>query len=225
MSEKVCPICLNTNVEVVAQNLSNCKTCDHYWQTDLTTKVVYDENYAKKYDAMPHARMSKLRADYVEKSFDSSHIDSVLDVGHANGSFVKEMILREYKSFGTDLHGIDFGVPEVELNGPETFDLVTFFDSLEHFEDVREPLHKSKKYVLISLPNTPPKLELFKDSWKHYRPGEHLHYFNLKSLSLLMTEFGFHLTGYSYFEDQIREPSTFSNFSCPNILSATYEKK
>jgi hypothetical protein len=209
----------------VAKNLSHCGDCTHYWQTDLTAVVAYDEHYAKKYDNMPYQQMSQLRADFVEKSFAVDQIGSVLDVGHANGAFVKEMISRKYNAFGTDLHGIDFGVPEVELMGSETFDLVTFFDSLEHFENVRQPLQKSDRFVLVSVPNTPPKLEKFTDSWRHYREGEHLHYFSLQSLSQLMIEFNFELTGYSYIEDQIRKGTEFNGFSCPNILTATYEKK
>ena len=224
MADKSCPICRQEATELVAHNLSHCSQCGHYWQSDLKAVVSYDENYAKKYDDMPHFEMSRLRADFVEKSFPVGKIHKVLDVGHANGAFVKEMIARSYDAFGTDLHGIDFGVPEVDLMGPETFDLVTFFDSLEHFENVRQPLHKSNRFVLVSVPNTPPNLEKFIDSWRHFRPGEHLHYFNLRSLTLLMKEFGFELTGYSFVEDQIRKGVKFNGFECPNILSATYEK-
>jgi SAM-dependent methyltransferase len=225
MIEMSCPICRGTKTEVVAKNLSFCDHCGHYWQSDLTAVVEYDENYAKKYDNMPHFQMSQVRADFIEKSFPTDQIRKVLDVGHANGAFVKEMISREYDAFGTDLHGIDFGVPEVNLMGPETFDLVTFFDSLEHFENVRQPLHKSNKFILVSVPNTPPRLEKYIESWRHYRPGEHLHYFNLRSLSYLMIEFGFELTGYSFIEDLVRKGTEFNGFKCPNILSATYEKK
>jgi hypothetical protein len=220
-----CPICKKENVLNVKKNLTNCLDCKHYWQSDLKAVVKYDENYAKKYDNMPYKEMSNLRADFVEHVFASRDIETVLDVGHANGAFVKEMISRGYKAFGTDLHGIDFGVPEVELMGEETFDLVTFFDSLEHFENVRQPLHKSKRFILVSIPNTPPKLEKYVDTWRHHRPGEHLHYFNLNSLTMLLEEFGFELIGYSFLEDQIRKPSPFGNFSCPNILSAAYEKR
>jgi hypothetical protein len=64
---------------------------------------------------------------------------------------------------------------------------VTFFDSLEHVPDLSEAKHliDRARLVLVSMPNRPDRLEAFK-TWKHYKPGEHLHYFGNDSLDCFM---------------------------------------
>jgi hypothetical protein len=57
-------------------------------------------------------------------------------------------------------------------------------------------------------------------TWKHRKPDEHLHHFDLSSLTNFMRSQGFRLVGHSNVEDTIRK----SVSTLPNILTAVFEQ-
>jgi SAM-dependent methyltransferase len=127
--------------------------------------------------------MSFLRVGFI-KAFASS--GKLLDVGFGTGAFIKAAEKAGYDAFGCDAHGEECGVRRAPLDGDEVWDVVTFFDSLEHFPDLA-PIRRligRAKLVVVTLPSTPADL-LTNQRWRHYKPGEHLHYFCRKSLSAL----------------------------------------
>ena len=80
----------------------------------------------------------------------------------------------------------------------ERYDVVCFWDVLEHVDWEREPDEEILKwmqradFVAISLPILPSYFENM-EMWKHYKPGEHLTYFTSESLTEFMEEKGFEL--------------------------------
>jgi len=178
-----CPVCHTRPMEEL-DGLSRC-ACDHIYQSTLKVTAHYGQQYIHdRYDAYATTEpMSYLRLGFL-KSFCPK--GKLLDVGYGNGSFVKATLKAGFDAYGNDVHHADYGVREMALAGNEQWDVVTFFDSLEHFPDFKpvRDLARRAKWLLISFPNRPRFFPRNRD-WKHYRPGEHLHYFTLCSLASL----------------------------------------
>jgi hypothetical protein len=180
-----CPVCHTSGVDS-DEVLSLCPVCKHIWQTDLKVQAVYNAQYVHdRYDHYATTEiMSFLRLGFV-KAFAKS--GRLLDVGYGNGCFLKQAAKAGFDTFGSDVHGADYGIHEVPLveaaNG--SWDVVTFFDSLEHFSDLTLPRAAAARarVIVVSIPCRPDSFPARKE-WKHYRPGEHLHYFSRYSLEL-----------------------------------------
>jgi hypothetical protein len=73
----------------------------------------------------------------------------------------------------------------------DKYDLLTMWDVLEHIPDFTElaPLLKNTDYVTISIPIKP--IGVFWDNWKHFKPGEHLHYYSVELLEALFKTYNF----------------------------------
>lgn len=71
-------------------------------------------------------------------------------------------------------------VTEIEFN------LVYFFDSLEHFDSFDLPSSLKTKDVIVSISNTIDFILETPQAWHHHKPGKHLHYFSHESLELVM---------------------------------------
>ena len=185
----MCPVCRTERIEL-DEVLSTCPVCKHIWQTGLVITTVYDANYVRaRYDAYPTTEaMSYLRLGFLKAYTQRGRI---LDIGYGNGSFLRKAAKAGFDTFGNDVHGADYGVREVPLveaaNG--SWDVVTFFDSLEHFSDLSLPraIASRARVVVISIPCRPDGFPAHKE-WRHYRPGEHLHYFSRYSLELFFSE-------------------------------------
>lgn len=166
---------------------------------------------------MSHLRLGLLEA-YGQRG-------RLLDVGYGNGDFIHTASKVGFEAFGNDVHGCGerFNVREVSLDGGLRWDYVTFFDSLEHFEELEEvrDLARRAQYVVVSTPKRPSQFpEENTLSWKHFRPGEHLHYFSVGSLARLFQDHD--LVNVCDLEDVIRgrlpDGST-------NILTCVFEHR
>jgi len=84
----------------------------------------------------------------------SNNPQSLLDVGYGSGSFLKVASQFISQTYRNDING--YPIPEcstfVENIHQQYHNIVTFFDSLEHFPDIYF-LDKLKcKYICISVP-------------------------------------------------------------------------
>lgn len=189
-------------------------------------KFEYDSEYVNKRYNGPTKEltryMSYLRLGYIIGTI--GNFDSILDVGFGNGEF-----LSVCKSISENVSGYDIfdnknlptGV-EFEKNiTSKYFDVITFFDSLEHFETLDFIQNLKCKYVVISLPccHYPENDEWFYN-WKHRRPNEHLHHFNFDSLNNFMTYNGYECISQTNIEDVIRKPDSVET----NILTSIFRK-
>lgn len=168
----------------------------------------YDKKYVDdRYNSYGEKgmQMAYLRLGYLMGGINSS-ISSILDVGYGNGDFMKAA-----KSLISEVHGFDvsnYPVPDnctkVDNMFTNEYDVVCFFDSLEHFEKIDFVKDLKTEFIYISLPfchNISDKW--FKD-WKHRREDEHLWHFNDKSLVTFMKEQGYECLILSNVEDNIR---------------------
>lgn len=155
---------------------------------------------------------------------------TILDVGFGNGAFLEVAQKVCTHAFGYDVfdneHLPEFCIRVNTLTGRH-YDVITFFDSLEHCPDLDFVGDLKCDYVMISLPwclnfrdEWPLEDEWFKN-WKHRKPDEHLHHFGIESLTEFMASHNFELVTFSHIEDIIRTSGT----GYPNILTAIYKKK
>jgi len=175
--------------------------------------------YGAKFDHFSYLRLGVLLGAIGE----TPH--TLLDVGYGNGNFLKIASTAIQKCYGSDIS--DYPVPEncykVDLFEKRHYDVICFFDSLEHFDDIRFIDQLDCDYIFISVP----WCHRFSDSWFlkwfHRKPNEHLWHFNKKSLIDFFESYHFECIYSSHFEDIIRINSESKNY--PNILSCIFKKK
>lgn len=168
--------------------------------------------------------MSYLRYGYMIGSI--GYIpNNILDIGYGNGSFIQTCSKNIENCYGTDIS--DYKLPDKckFINFDEifniNFDVVTFFDSLEHFEDISFVKNINCKYIIISVPNCHYISDEWFFNWKHRRENEHIWHFNKNSLIKFMFENNYELVNTSNIEDIIRVGNDINN---SNILTCTFKK-
>lgn len=178
-----------------------------YSAIDRTTTVDYDSAYVAdrygRYDTT--SAMSDLRRRVIEATVHlyetipaGKHIvcqrGRLLDVGYGDGSFIRRMRQCGWKPFGNDINPTKYdGVERVELPiellpENERYRVITFFDSLEHFEDLTEPkkVARNTDWIFITVPRAPHWF--LSEPWKHRRPGEHhFYWWNPRSFEVLFS--------------------------------------
>ena len=147
---------------------------------------------------------------------------SILDVGYGDGSFLKVCSNIIPKCYGYDIstYPIPEGCKQVKSFLDESYDVITFFDSLEHFEDIDFVRDLKCNAVCISVPHCHYKNDEWFKNWKHRRPNEHLWHFDKSSLKTFMHRMGYELVSYSNVEDTIRK----NNKEESNILTCIFKK-
>jgi hypothetical protein len=218
-----CPVCDGNGTSRADHNITLCKGCGHVFQSDLQISMVYDAEYAHQYDHRPHEEMSRLRWEFIQQHLSLPPGSKILDVGYGNGAFLKFAGRAGMKTFGIDLHGEDFGIHEVTYSSPIEFDLACFFDSIEHFPDFAEIFQLRTRYAVVSIPETPDFLLSQPHRWRHFKPGEHLHYFSRASLDLLFRQWGLTTKLASgHPEDALRGKLSIDGRMYDNIYTSIY---
>ena len=148
--------------------------------------------------------------------------NSILDVGYGNGDFLK-VCKGVIESYGNDVSGypVPDGVTYTDNIFDNHYDVISFFDVLEHFEEIDFVKNLNCNYVYISLPWCHNFSEEWFMNWKHRRPDEHLWHFNEKSIENFFNEMGYDMVDYSNVEDLIR----VSGEEYPNILTCIFKKR
>lgn len=195
----------------------------------------YDKKYVKdRYDkyGVQCDMISYLRYGFIVGSI-GREPTSVLDVGYGNGSFLKICQQANVRTYGTDIsnyplkHGDFMAMDEIKSRH---FELITFFDSLEHFHDLDFIKELKCEYICISVPNCDyndikkdygekQADDYFRD-WKHRRENEHIWHFDILSLGFTMAKFGYEVVNHEYIEDIIRKPTS----NQANILTAIFKR-
>lgn len=230
-----CPACLSHSTCSVSGNeFSECTVCNTIFSRNRRTTARYDAAYvAARYDRYgTTAKMSRLRLEVLEgvlRLHESLNRGSVvvergrlLDVGYGNGDFIRTARAGGWDAWGNDVNPTAYeGVRPANLpnvpDWPIRYRVITFFDSLEHFEDTlfaRWASHAAD-WLLLSFPKRPDSFP-FDLSWKHYRPGEHHLYFTAKGLETIFSHHGVkaEVVYQGHPEDWIRKPLSNGD---PNI--------
>ena len=200
MSFTRCCICHDdhTSAYLTAEGtLIHCAQCALTFAVTPKTKVTYDQQYvAERYDRYETTeRMSDLRLQLLEQVLYTHETlpdyrgrfgvkkGLLLDVGYGNGSFIRRCRAEKWDAVGCDVNPTQYeGVRRLSLTEAlmsPTWRVVTFFDSLEHFETLAEvrKLVEHTEWLVVTVPLPPEGFPRCRD-WKHYRPGEHHLYFH-----------------------------------------------
>jgi len=195
--------------------------------------VSYDTTYVdSRYNTygVLGMQMAYLRVGYVYGKL-KNYLNpkfSVLDVGYGNGDYLKAFssLIGAENCFGSDIS--NYPLPE-GINHVEIFkecDVISFFDVLEHFDDISFIKDLNCNYLVISVPNCKDyhslAFENWFSGWKHRRPNEHIWHFSVSSLVSFFETHGYLHIDTSYLEDAIRKPS--DNTNNPNILTCIFKK-
>lgn len=167
------------------------------YQADMKAgRVPYDATYLVKCDAYDGSAVAKAvnagRCALLARHLPAGA--SVLDIGAGSGAFVRSALWNGFSAAGFDV------IPEAAerlhqighyAENPGDFDAVTLWDVLEHIEDPGPLLDSIKGFLFVSLP-------IFDGLWnirksKHYRPGEHLYYWQAPAFVAWMGLHGFRL--------------------------------
>lgn len=191
---------------------------------------IYGVEYNGKYNApMYDNNLSLLRLGFVAGVL-GRYPKSILDIGYGNGDFLFQCAKKIDLCFGYDIseYPTPKGVTKITSIDSCKAEVVTFWDSLEHIEDLSFVKDLKCEYVIISCPmshwnffDTTEKADNWLLNHRHYRPNEHLHYFDDMSLTIFMNMNGFDYICDNNLEDLIRIPGDDRQ----NILTAAFKKR
>lgn len=180
---------------------------------------VYSYDYSNYYNKIPSKEMSSIRYRILKNHI--TDFKSVCDFGYGNGSFIEYCRDKGHVCYAHDVsdYPAPDGVTRLESVKEQEFDVVTFFDSIEHIEDadlVSFLNNIKSKYFVISLPWFHEFLgpEWF-SKWKHKKDNEHFHYFDMHGLVGLLNDVNCTVIHVGNEEDEIRKPVDM----WPNILT------
>lgn len=187
-------------------------------------KIKYDVDYIdQRYNTYNDKviNMSHLRLGYIIGSIGFIP-NSILDIGYGNGGFLSTCSNIIQNCYGNDVssYSIPDGCIFIDDICKDEYDVITFFDSLEHFEDLSFINNLKCKYICISVPECHYFSDKWFDLWKHRRENEHLFHFNKTSLDKFMLENNYNNINSTNVEDIIRKGDGLSS----NILTGIYKK-
>lgn len=144
--------------------------------------INYYENLLRMYSKSAE-EICKIRWDFVAETKPCI----VLDYGCGCGWF------RAFRPKGITMDSYDI-MPTAQTGiRHERYDLITFWDVLEHmpgFEGIKDLLDKAR-FVAITVPIKPDGIKI--ENWKHTKPLEHIVTFNHEMIEALFSEFGYNL--------------------------------
>ena len=183
--------------------------------------IDYDLPYIQQYVKYSN-QMSYLRFGFIVGSL-SRIPKSILDVGYGDGSFIKvaQNIVKNCHGNDVSSYPVPEGAFEVSDITKDFYDVITFFDSLEHFTDIEFVKDLKCNAVCISLPHCHYKSDEWFLNWKHRKSNEHFWHFNEESLSNFMNRMGYVLVSSTNIEDTIRKSDSEES----NILTCVFKKK
>lgn len=155
----------------------------------------YDTEYYENLLEMYAGSMSKI-SNIRWKFIAQAESKTILDYGSGNNAF------SLFRPNGVVIDSYDIGkignasYPQTGIRH-EHYDLICLWDVMEHIDWKEEPDEamldaiSKAKYLAATIPIPPDDIEL--ETWKHYKPGEHLTYFNTGAFIGFIESLGFTL--------------------------------
>lgn len=187
----------------------------------------YDEKYVQTYNTPEYLRESELlqslRYGYCTLAH-GSRINSILDVGYGAGQFMRYARKYTTKVYGHDVTGLPVDECEI-VDDMNTFvDVVTFWDALEHMENLSFLDELNCLTVVVSLPYChihDEGIRWFENDYPHRKPNEHIRHFTPGSLGRTMDAHGWKTLWLpSQLEDAVRQ----SRHGLQNILTMAFKR-
>lgn len=149
--------------------------------------------------------------------------NNILDVGYGTGSFLESCKNCIPERYGHDISGLSVpnGCKFVDNILDNHYEVITFFDCLEHMHDIEFVKDLKCDYICISVPWCHYFDDDWFENWKHRKPDEHLWHFDEKSLKNFMNRMGYDMINMCNLEDSTR----INNQKYENILTAIFKKR
>lgn len=179
----------------------------------------YNNYYKQIQDSTRYT--SYLRLGYIVGSIGKTP-KSILDIGYGTGAFLEACESEIENRYGHDISGwkVPDGCQFVEDILEDRYEVITFFDSLEHMNDIEFVKDLKCDYVCISVPHCHYFDDEWFENWKHRKPDEHLWHFNEYSLKSFMERMGYSTVNICNLEDFTR----VNNKEYSNILTGIFKK-
>lgn len=169
----------------------------------MYTKI-YDEEYLKRFEERAATELGrKIYAErwrLIEKYCEGEM--TLLDYGCATGAF-HESSVNGFKTYGYDIN------PHSSYNAfpkDKPIEILTMWDVIEHLPDpVGVVMNINPQWLFLSTPN----LESVRGdirAWRHYRPKEHLYYFDKDSLQVILDSILYEIVETNFGEGELRDP-------------------
>lgn len=193
-------------------------------QDKINNKMKYNKEYIdRSYNTYKEKviNMSYLRLGYILGTIGYTP-HSILDIGYGNGEFLNECVNIIPECYGHDIsnYNLPDNVTFVDDILKNEYDVITFFDSLEHFEDISFVSKLQTNYIVISVPDCHYYNDDWFYNWKHRKEDEHLYHFNSNSLMSFFNNMGYDMIRISNIEDIIRKGTKDTN-----ILTGVFRRK
>lgn len=185
----------------------------------------YDAAYSATYDTEEYRRQSDilqaLRFGFVTAAH-GRPIMSILDVGYGNGAFMKFAKQNVDKVCGMDVTDVPVPADCLRVKDYTYVNVITFWDCLEHIDDLSFLIKLPCETLVISLPHCHiNQMGLnFLKNYKHLKPNEHIHHFDELALENTLLHYGWKRIACGDHEDIVRK----STHGLQNILTMAFKK-
>lgn len=209
---KKCYLCKEKESEKFGQ-LWKCHNCELGQSIYKFNKKIYNKKYLSNYVDRGATRigdkLNLLRLGLIAPYLSEKRDSNLLDYGCGPGTFISFAFPHLKICDGVDIN------PNIERQNVYSkipkdvkYDIVTMFDVIEHFGNPIRTLKTIAKSIKIGghIIITTPNFQMFDDAkWRHYKPKEHLFYYEMSSLTMLLETCGFERVEMGYRESLIRK--------------------
>ena len=161
----------------------------------------YDASYFEKYRKMANTpigqALTKARVDLVRKYYPGF---TLVDVGIGSGQFVTASGMLGYDVNPAGVEWLNQRNRFADMYAGQ-YDAMTFWDSLEHIDDMSAAVQHIERFAFVSIPVFSGYEDVLAS--KHFRPDEHIHYFTVAGLIRWFDEQGFNCLEYNQVESDI----------------------
>lgn len=168
----------------------------------------YTQDYFAHYQQMDDTRMGDALTDARVMLVDEHyHGEDLIDIGIGGGKFVCAMMCS---GFDVNPSAVKWLKEQGLYRDPyeKKVDVLTFWDALEHIPDPVAIVRQARKWIFVSMPIYTDKEHCLAS--KHYKPGEHLHYWTHDGLVDWFAQQGFILMDHNAVESELGREGIFS---------------
>jgi len=205
--------------ELLIDQLVECKKCSlQYLNPRVESEIIID-SYENNIDET-HVSQDKSRIKTFSKSLkkiikilDIKNLESksFLDIGSASGACLKSLkdlgfqeegyeLSKWMSEYGKKTYNVNINQGSISnITNDRKFDLISFWDVLEHVADLNQTLQKVKNIskknsiLIINVPDVGSMTcKVMQNNWPFYL-NVHLYYFNKKTIRTLLKKYNFDL--------------------------------
>lgn len=172
-----------------------------WWECPIRVEGIYGFAYWEEYQKRDHSpigrSLTEARVNMVRR-----YCSTVVDIGIGGGAFMIAASEADLSPKGSDINtfALSWLGRRNELWTGDDVEAMTFWDSIEHIENPTQLLSRTQ-WAFISTPIYDNEVAV--RASKHFKPGEHIHYWSHAGLIMYMLAQGFGLADYNTMESDL----------------------